>query len=99
MRDVRRIDFLWSDCRHRFGKGGDFLFGAPSIADAMYAPVVTRFRTYDVPVSQVAQGYMNNILGHPLMQEWDGLAEAERWRVNLIENDLKSRGAHNYLVP
>ncbi len=51
MADVRRIDALWADCRARFGQGGPFLFGAFGAADAMYAPVVARFHSYGMPVS------------------------------------------------
>ena len=50
--NVRRIDAMWSDCRARFGGGGPFLFGAFSAADAMYAPVVSRFHTYEVEVGR-----------------------------------------------
>src|SRR3546814_12683362 len=45
--DIDRIQAIWRDCRQRFGKGGDFLFGQPTIDDAFYAPVVTRFRSYE----------------------------------------------------
>ena len=44
--NVQRIDAMWTDCRKRFGAGGPFLFGAFGAADAMYAPVVSRFHTY-----------------------------------------------------
>src|SRR4051812_19119520 len=46
--DIARIDALWSDCRATYGRGGDYLFGAWCAADAMYTPVVSRFRTYGV---------------------------------------------------
>lgn len=68
--DVARIDALWSDCRARFGAGGAFLFGDFSIADAMYAPVVTRLRTYHLPVGAVSQAYGDAIMALPAMREW-----------------------------
>jgi len=54
--DVARIDAIWSECRARFGRGGPFLYGAFGAADAMYAPVVSRFHTYAVEVGAVARG-------------------------------------------
>ena len=68
--DLARIDALWRDCRARFGDGGPFLFGAFSIADAMFAPVVTRIRTYRLPVSDVARAYCDAIMAMPAMREW-----------------------------
>jgi len=56
--DVARIDAIWTDCRARFGAGGPFLYGAFGAADAIYAPVVSRFHTYAVGVSAVARDYM-----------------------------------------
>jgi glutathione S-transferase len=72
--ELIRIDALWSDCRTRFGQGGPFLFGAFSIADAMFAPVVTRLRTYHLPVGAVSQAYCDAIMALPAMKEW--VAEA-----------------------
>ena len=56
--NVRRIEHIWTDCRTRFGNGGPFLFGRFGAADAMYAPVVSRFHTYAVDVGPVARDYM-----------------------------------------
>lgn len=78
-RDVARIDAMWQDMRVRFGQGGPFLFGAFSAADAMYAPVVTRFDTYSVEVSGVSKAYMEAILGLPAFGEWRAAALAEPW--------------------
>jgi len=75
--DIARIDALWQDARARFGKGGDFLFGTFTIADAFYAPVVTRFRTYGVKVSKVSQAYCNAILTTDGMREWERGAREE----------------------
>jgi len=77
--NVRRIDALWSDCRARFGMGGDFLFGAFGAADAMYAPVVSRLHTYGVAVSAAARGYMQAVMALPAWEEWRGEALKETW--------------------
>ena len=68
--ELIRIDALWNDCRARFGAGGPFLFGAFSIADAMFAPVVSRIRTYHLPVSADSLAYCDAIMALPAMQEW-----------------------------
>jgi glutathione S-transferase len=78
-RDVSRIDAIWQDARERYGQGGPFLFGAFSAADAMYAPVVTRFETYSAKVSPVSGAYMDAILRLPAFQEWRAAALAEPW--------------------
>ncbi|MBI4967697.1 MAG: glutathione S-transferase family protein [Rhodospirillales bacterium] len=75
--DIRRIQDLWAACRNRFGSGGPFLFGAFSIADAMYAPVVTRFVTYGVAMDGIAHAYAEAIGSLPAMKEWDEEAKAE----------------------
>jgi glutathione S-transferase len=68
--EISRVDALWTDCRRRFGAGGDMLFGAFSIADAMYAPMVSRFRTYGVAVGETARAYMDAVWSLPAMQAW-----------------------------
>jgi glutathione S-transferase len=75
--DIDRIQEIWRDCRARFGSGGDFLFGKVSIADAFYAPVVTRFRTYDVALDAAAEAYCAAITDWPLMREWAAAAAEE----------------------
>jgi len=70
LQDVSRIARRWNEARERFGAGGDFLFGAFSAADAMYAPVATRIRTYDIPVDGVVSAYVEAIHGHPAFVEW-----------------------------
>jgi glutathione S-transferase len=77
--DVRRIENIWTDCRTRFGHGGEFLFGAFSAADAMYAPVVSRFHTYAVPVGAVARRYMDAVMALPAWVEWRSAALREPW--------------------
>ncbi len=75
--NVRRIDAMWSDCRGRYG--GPFLFGAFTAADAMYAPVVSRFHTYAVDVGAVSRAYMEAIMALPAWQEWHAAAVKETW--------------------
>ncbi|HEV2228921.1 MAG TPA: glutathione S-transferase family protein [Steroidobacteraceae bacterium] len=80
--DVERIDEIWNDCRHRFGAGGPWLFGAEyTIADAMYAPVVLRFNTYGARVSDTARWYMATVLEDAALQDWLRAARAEPWTI------------------
>jgi glutathione S-transferase len=73
--DAARVDALWREWLAR--SGGPFLFGRWSIADAMYAPVVTRFVTYAIPRSDVAQGYIDRMWAEPNFAAWVDGAEAE----------------------
>jgi glutathione S-transferase len=76
--DIARIEAIWGETRARFGAGGPFLFGASfTNADAMYAPVVTRFLTYRPELSDGSRAYCEAVRVHPLMQEWYALARAE----------------------
>lgn len=68
--EIKRISALWDDCRGRFGGGGPFLFGRFSVADAMYAPVVSRFTTYDLPLNENGRAYCAAIWALPAMQAW-----------------------------
>lgn len=86
-RDVARVLEIWREARERFGTGGPFLFGAFTAADAMYAPVVTRFETYSIPVDRHARAYMDAVLGHPAFQEWRDAALEEPWIVPEDEVD------------
>ena len=78
--DVERILAMWTECRARFGGSGDFLFGRFGIADAMYAPVVLRFRTYGVVLEGAAKDYADAVLALPALQAWvaDAVTETER---------------------
>jgi glutathione S-transferase len=78
--DIAHILAIWTDCRARFGGGGDFLFGRFGIADAMFSPVVLRFQTYDVALAGAARAYAEAILALPALREWvaDAVAETER---------------------
>jgi glutathione S-transferase len=76
--DIARIQAIWTDCRRRFGTtGGPFLFGGFTLADAMYAPVATRFRTYGVKLDPVCQAYVDAIMALPAMIEWVQAAKLE----------------------
>ncbi|MFL6971355.1 MAG: glutathione S-transferase family protein [Xanthobacteraceae bacterium] len=77
--NVARIDAMWGECRARLGAGGPFLFGRFSAADAMYAPVVSRFQTYDVQVGPVSRGYMDAVMALPAWAEWRDAAVKEPW--------------------
>lgn len=77
--NVQRVEALWADCRARFGKGGPFLFGAFGNADAMYAPVVGRFYTYDVDVGEGTRAYMKAIMALPAWQQWVAAGIKEPW--------------------
>jgi glutathione S-transferase len=78
--DIDRIVHIWSDCRARFGQGGPFLFGEFSVADAFYAPVVSRFRTYGVPLEGEPARWAEAVWNVPAMQEWASAAANEPWR-------------------
>jgi glutathione S-transferase len=75
--NVARIEQIWIECRERHGRLGPFLFGKFSAADAMFAPVVHRFRTYAIEVAPQAQAYMDTMMAQPAFAEWTkaGLAE------------------------
>ena len=80
--DIRRIVAIWKDTRERFGQDGPFLFGAFTNADAMYAPVATRFRTYGVDLARFGDdgtgaAYAATMLALPAMAEWTAGAEEE----------------------
>lgn len=75
--DIQRVCAIWAECRSRFGQGGPFLFGNVSIADAFYAPVAARLRSYGVALSTEAQAYVESIYQWPLFQRWYQAALAE----------------------
>jgi glutathione S-transferase len=76
-KDIQRVVALWSDCRERCGKGGPLLFGAFTIADAFYAPVVMRFHTYAVELPPVARAYCEAVQALPAVREWCDAARRE----------------------
>jgi glutathione S-transferase len=69
-KDIERIIEIWASCRSRFGRGGEFLFGGFGVADAFYAPVATRFRTYAVSLPPAAQAYADTLLASAAVREW-----------------------------
>jgi glutathione S-transferase len=77
--EIARIAGMWEGCRAKHARGGPFLFGPFSIADAMYAPVVLRFRTYAVDLPPEARGYADAVLALPALEEWmaDAVRETE----------------------
>ncbi|HEY9608039.1 glutathione S-transferase family protein [Allocoleopsis sp.] len=75
--DIDRITAIWHECRKNFGVKGDFLLGHFTIADAMFAPVVSRFITYDVKLDEVARAYIETIWALSAMQEWVEAANNE----------------------
>jgi glutathione S-transferase len=83
--DIARIEAIWSDCRSRFSAGGPYLYGKYSIADAMYAPVVTRFTTYRVPIGPVSAAYVATMHAHPHLRDWIAAAQAEPQRIEKYE--------------
>jgi len=95
--NVRRIEAMWTDCRARYGADGPFLFGPFCAADAMYAPVVSRFHTYDVEVDAPVRTYMDAMRALPAWQEWEAAALKEPWVLAEDEVDwpqvLKVKGA------
>lgn len=85
--DIARIEEIWRDCRKTYGKGGKFLFGKFCNADAMFAPVVTRFETYAIPVAKDTKAYMDAVLATKAFQKWKSAALEESWIVPHDEVD------------
>jgi glutathione S-transferase len=77
-KDIDRVVALWSECRETFGKGGSLLFGKFSVADAFFAPVVMRFRTYGVEVPRHAKDYCAAVEALPAVREWIEAAQKEK---------------------
>lgn len=85
--DIARIQQIWTECRERYGKLGPYLFGALSAADAMYAPVVHRFRTYAIEAMPVVRDYMATMMALPAFEEWTKAALAETLVIEKFEVD------------
>jgi glutathione S-transferase len=77
--EIARVEQLWNLCRTRFGAGGPWLFGEYSVADAMYAPMVLRLRTYGARVLDATAAYMATVLEDAHMRDWLAAAAAESW--------------------
>jgi glutathione S-transferase len=84
--DIDRVLEIWTECLSQYG--GPYLFGKEvSLADAMYAPVVTRFLTYDIPLDKVSAAYVKRIMALPALQEW--IAEAQKEPDDIDELDAE----------
>jgi glutathione S-transferase len=81
--DIDRICTIWRECLAK--SGGPFLFGERTMADAMYAPVVTRFTTYDVKLDRTLSAYASTVMAMPEMQEWIEAAKAEPADIEELE--------------
>ena len=84
--DIARISEIWRECLGTYG--GPYLFGARTMADAMYAPVATRFATYDVKLDDTCAGYAGRLIAMPEMIEWTAAAKAEPGEVAELEMDF-----------
>ena len=85
--DIDRITDIWQDCLDKYG--GPYLFGAkPCIADAMFAPVVTRFITYDVALDEACAAYCDTIMALPAMKEWVAAAHAEPDEIDELDAEF-----------
>jgi glutathione S-transferase len=89
-RDVKRIDAIWSGCRRDNGELGPYLFGGFSIADAMFAPVVLRVRSYGLPLSELARRYQETMMSDAHLSEW---IEASRLETRVIPHEEVGAGA------
>lgn len=83
--DITRVCAIWRDCRTAFGADGPFLFGTFSNADAMFAPVVSRFTTYAVALDETCRTYADAILALDAMTAWSDAARAEPWVIDADE--------------
>ncbi|MGB3448264.1 MAG: glutathione S-transferase family protein [Xanthobacteraceae bacterium] len=85
--DIARVQEIWTDCRTRYGAQGPYLFGAFSAADAMYAPVVHRFRTYAIDIVPAVSEYMATIRAQPAFAAWTAAALDETIVIERFETD------------
>ena len=83
--NIARIQAMWTDARNRFGAGGPFLFGRFCAADAMFAPVVSRFETYAIDVAAPVKAYMQAMIALPAWQEWRRAGLSEMWVIPRFE--------------
>jgi glutathione S-transferase len=84
--NIARIQQIWTECRARYGGQGPYLFGAFSGADAMYAPVIHRFRTYAIDLAPPARDYVETMLANPAFAEWTKGALAETWVIERFDD-------------
>jgi glutathione S-transferase len=83
--DIARVKEIWTECREHYGKTGPFLFGDFGAADAMFAPVVNRFRTYAIEVETHAKSYLQAMMSLPAFREWTTAALAETLFIERFE--------------
>ncbi len=83
--DLKRLMEIWAQARARYGGEGEFLFGDFGAVDIMFAPVVTRIVTYNLPIAKFAQAYMMAVLQHPFLQDWIAAANEEEWVIEQFE--------------
>lgn len=85
--DIDRVVAIWRECLTAYG--GPYLFGKkPCVADAMYAPVVTRFLTYDVPLDKVCSAYCKRVMDLPATQEWVAAARKEPDEIDELDAEF-----------
>ncbi len=84
--NIARVQDIWTECRERYGNSGPFLFGDFCAADAMFAPLVHRFRTYAIAVTPVVQRYMDTMMALPAFKEWTAAGLAEKLVIEKFEN-------------
>jgi len=85
--DIDRVLEIWKECLATYG--GPYLFGKqPTVADAMYAPVVTRFLTYDVAIDKASAGYCKRIMELPAMKEWIAAAKTEADEIDELDAEF-----------
>ncbi|MBI3700338.1 MAG: glutathione S-transferase family protein [Afipia sp.] len=85
--NIARVQEIWTDCRARYGGQGPYLFGAFTAVDAMYAPVIHRFRTYDIAVTAPVRTYMQTMGANPAFAQWTKEALAETLIIEKFETD------------
>ena len=85
--EINRVTAIWRRCRERFGKDldGPFLFGSFSILDAMFAPIVSQFKTYSVDLDRLERDYLDTILSLPWMEMWSKAAHDEPMIIDELE--------------
>lgn len=83
--DIERIDHIWTICRTQFSSDGPWLFGSYTLADAMFAPVVSRFNSYQISVSTDAKQYVSTVLNDPHMLQWYSDSQSEPWVIDESE--------------
>jgi glutathione S-transferase len=84
--DIARVAQIWRECFDAYG--GPYLFGEISMADAMYAPVATRYKTYDVPQDDVCQAYCDRLFAWPAMQDWIARALLEKTEIEELDAEF-----------